>query len=66
MNKSRNALPVMNISVESLAPECQVKTLTFSYTDFCLLISVVAAQANSDKDATGEWKRLYIRLRGSL
>ena len=62
----KNALPAMNIPVPSVAPECQVKTLTLSYTDFCLLISVVAAQANSDKDATGEWKRLYVRLGGSL
>ena len=54
------ALPI------SLELEHQVKTFTFSYLDFCLLISLVAVQVGSDEDSTGGFTRLYVRLGGSL
>lgn len=63
----RRAMQVCPVaSPISLEPEHQVKTITLSYSDFCLLIGLVAARAGSDQDSTGECRRLYVRLGGSL
>lgn len=48
----------------SVALEDQVKTFTFTYADFCLLIAVVAQHASCELDISGEWRRLYLRLGG--
>ena len=49
-----------------LDAEHQVKTISLTYPDFCLLIGLVAERAGSDLDSTGEWKSLYVRLGGDL
>lgn len=54
----------MKPSPSQLTPEDQTKNFTLSYPEFCLLIEVVAAQANSNQDSSGIWTRLYKRLGG--
>lgn len=56
----------MNTLTTSLAPEHQIKTFTLSYTEFCLLMEVIALRADSEQDTSGEWVRLYKRLGGEV
>jgi hypothetical protein len=62
---SQHQSRVSPLSPAILPPELQVKSITLNYPEFCLLIGLVAAQANSDQDSTGEWRRLYVRLGGA-
>lgn len=63
---TRNEKNRMNTLSTSLAQEDQIKTITISYPEFCLLIDVVALRAASDQDTSGEWVRLYKRLGGEV
>lgn len=63
---SRNEKIRMNTLSTPLPLEDQIKTITLSYPEFCLLIEVVALRAGSDQDSSGEWMRLYKRLGGEV
>lgn len=56
--------PEMNTLTTAVAPEDEVKTLTLSYPEFCLLIEAVAARANARNADSRDWIRLYKRLGG--
>jgi hypothetical protein len=56
----------MNSPTNRYAPEGQLKTITLTYSAFCLLIGVVALHADSSNDTSVEWRRLYRRLGGGL
>ena len=56
----------MNTLSTPLLLEDQIKTISLSYPEFCLLIEVVALRACSDQDSSGEWMRLYKRLGGEV
>jgi hypothetical protein len=60
------AYPAEGLRVHPIPPELQVKTIALTYPEFCLLLGVVADRANANQDSTGEWRRLYVRLGGSL
>ena len=63
---ARNEKIRMNTLSTPLPPEDQIKTISLSYPEFCLLIEVVALRACSDQDSSGEWMRLYKRLGGEV
>lgn len=63
---TRNEKIRMNTLSTPLPLEDQIKTITLSYPEFCLLIEVVALRAGSDQDSSGEWMRLYKRLGGEV
>lgn len=62
--KSASRKSQMSTSLSSTPPEHQIKTLTLTYPEFCLLIEVVAARAGTKLDIKGDWTRLYKRLGG--